>query len=338
MSKTRATPLGHGPAEIGAAVRSRSSGDGGTVQRYWQLARPFTLLLPLMGMLSGATMAAAAHRLADARDLPVGLGVALGAVSATALAAASNILNQIYDVDIDRVNKPGRPLASGEVRRRDAAVLCAVLFALALAAAWPAGPTHEVFLLVLAGALCGVVYSVPPMRTKRLPWLAPLTIALPRGLLLTACGWATVASVADDPEPWYLGTVVFLFLLGASTTKDYADVRGDTAGGCRTLPVVFGLRRAVLIICPFMIVPWLLLPLGALLGRGDGRPLLTGDPLVISALGVALALHGGFVVRLLLRDPAGLATEHNHPSWTHMYAMVMVFQLGLASAYVLPVV
>ena len=33
--------------------------------------------------------------------------------------------------------------------------------------------------------------------------------------------------------------------------------------------------------------------------------------------------------------PAALAEVENHPSWTHMYLMMMVAQVGFAVAYVL---
>ena len=53
--------------------------------------------------------------------------------------------------------------------------------------------------------------------------LASLTIAIPRGILLKVAGWAMVAHVAFT-EPWYLGGIFGLFLIGASTTKDFADI------------------------------------------------------------------------------------------------------------------
>ncbi len=43
------------------------------------------------------------------------LTVALGSLCASFLNAASNAINQIYDLEIDRVNKPNRPLVTGEL-------------------------------------------------------------------------------------------------------------------------------------------------------------------------------------------------------------------------------
>ena len=132
-----------------------------------------------------------------------------------------------------------------------------------------------------------------------------------------------------DPEPWFIGLIFGLFLLGATTTKDFSDVAGDRAGGCRTLPVVYGPRGAAWRIAPFFVLPFILIPLGV---RMD---LLTGNPVLLDALGAALMLYGIFTAWLMLRRPDELATDSNHVSWRHMYLMMMVAQLGFAAAYVM---
>ena len=55
-----------------------------------------------------------------------------------------------------------------------------------------------------------------------------------------------------------------------------------------------------------------------------------GNPL---DLGLTLAAWGGYTVRLILRNPEDLARVENHPSWTHMYLMMMAAQIGFAVAY-----
>jgi hypothetical protein len=51
-------------------------------------------------------------------------------------------------------------------------------------------------------------------------------------------------------------------------------------------------------------------------------------------LSILLTLWGSYTVYLLLRDPDSLAKVENHPSWTHMYLMMMAAQIGFAVAYV----
>ncbi len=88
------------------------------MKAYVQLARPFTLLPPLFGIISGAVCAwGSAHNPDPSRAVTASviMTVALGSLCASFLNAASNALNQIYDLEIDRINKPSRPLVTGAI-------------------------------------------------------------------------------------------------------------------------------------------------------------------------------------------------------------------------------
>jgi 4-hydroxybenzoate polyprenyltransferase len=276
--------------------------------------------------------------------------IALGSACAALLNAASNVINQYYDIENDRVNKPGRPLVKGEVSMRAAWGLAAVLYVAAVVPTWlvvthPAETfaqkllaplsRHECFFIYLAGMVFTFVYSAPfAGRTKANAFLANLTIAIPRGCLLKVAGWSMVASIFHV-EPWFIGAIFFLFLLGAMSSKDFSDMKGDEAAGCRTLPIRFGVRTTARMIAPFFVLPWLLMPLGAWMPNpwAPEQTILTGNPIVLSALGIGLAAWGAYTVYLLLRDPDALAAVENHPSWKHMYMMMMAAQIGFAVAY-----
>jgi len=183
------------------------------------------------------------------------------------------------------------------------------------------------------------VYSAPAFgRTKRHAIGANVTIAIPRGTLLKVAGWSMVGPVVAA-EPWYIGLIFGLFLLGAASTKDFSDMKGDEAGGCRTLPIRFGVRRAAWMMTPSFVIPWVLIPLGAVLpdpfDPAGHHTILTGNPLALVALGLLLTVWGLYTVWLILRDPEAMATSENHPSWTHMYLMMMTAQIGFAVAYLL---
>jgi 4-hydroxybenzoate polyprenyltransferase len=292
---------------------------------YWELSRPFTLLAPAIGILSGGLTAMGAHpRLPLTRGLLT--DVLMGTLMAAVLNAASNVLNQIYDLEIDRVNKPRRPLPSGRIAVREAFVLSGILYVVALALALLVNV--QCFVLALLAAIGTAVYSVPPLRTKRLGIWANVTIAIPRGLLLKVAGWSTVRTVFRA-EPWYIGLIFGLFLLGASSTKDFADIEGDRKEGCMTLPILYGVRRSAWMIAPSFFVPFLLMPLGA------ATNVLTGNPVLLSIIGFGLAAWGLYVTWLMLRRPEELATDENHVSWRHMYLMMLAAQIGFIVAYLM---
>ena len=315
------------------------------MRHYVALARPFTLLPPLLGIISGAVCAwGSAHNPDPSRAVTasVVLTVVLGSLCASFLNAASNALNQIYDLEIDRINKPERPLVTGALSIPQAWVFTWIMYALAIVPTWlvvvfpydtfgeklfaPLS-AHECFFIYIAGMIFTFMYSAPALgRTKAHPIGANLTIAIPRGCLLKVAGWTMVAR-AWTAEPWFIGAIFMLFLIGAASTKDFSDMKGDAAGGCRTLPIAFGVKRAAWMIAPFFIFPWLLMPLGARYG------ILTGNTTFLIALGIGLALWGAYTVWLIVRNPDELTSTENHPSWRHMYLMMMAAQVGFAAAY-----
>ena len=315
------------------------------VKRYLTLARPFTLLPPLLGIISGAICAwGSAHNPDPTRAVTASviLTVTLGSLCAAFLNAANNTLNQIYDLEIDRINKPSRPLVTGEISIREAWIYTWILYALGTIPTWLVvvypyvtwtqklfAPLawHECFFIYCVALVSTFVYSVPALgRTKAHPIGANLTIAIPRGLLLKVAGWTMVAR-AHFAEPWFIGAIFGFFLLGAASTKDFSDMKGDAAGGCRTLPIAFGVRKAAWMIAPFFVLPWLLMPVGAATG------ILTGNATFITILGFVLALWGAYTVWLIVRNPDELTATENHPSWRHMYLMMMAAQIGFAVAY-----
>lgn len=324
---------------------------------YLRLARPFTVLPPVLGIVSGSICAfGSLHNPDPARSLThsVVFAVVLGSLCAGLMNAASNAVNQIYDREIDQLNKPHRPLVTRALSLREAWTFTGICYALALVPTWPVVPDphrtwweratappadHVTFFLYLAGLLFTFVYSVPGLgRTKKRGMLANATIAIPRGVLLKTAGWAIVAPVWHV-EPWYIGGVLGLFLLGASSTKDFADIDGDRAGGCRTLPIVYGVRGAAWIISPFFVVPWLFIPVGAFVPdpASPEHAILTGDPLLLTAFGVLFMGWGAYTAYLLLRDPRSLAATENHPAWKHMYLMMMGAQVAFVLAYLFDV-
>ncbi len=316
------------------------------------LARPFTLFPPAVGILSGGLCAfGSAHNPDPSRQWSwmMMATMLLGALCAAVLNAASNVLNQIADLAADRINKPDRPLPAGRVSVAQAWRLALALYFLGVAPSWLLVPEpyhtwaekasaplseHGVFFLYLGAAMATGVYSLPQLgRTKRFGIWANVTIAVPRGVWLKVAGWGTVAPVWEL-EAWWIGLIFGLFLLGAASTKDFSDMAGDRASGVFTLPVKYGEKRAAWMIAPSFVLPWLLIPVGVHWQRGP-VPLLSGNPVLLHVLAGVLVFWGLYTCRLLLRDPEALSRTENHPSWTHMYLMMMTAQVGFALAYLL---
>lgn len=159
-------------------------------------------------------------------------------------------INQIYDVDIDKINKPELPIASGKwsIQKGKKIVFTSLIlmsvFSSALIVLWgKAGIFY--FLLLVVIALLGAAYSAPPIRFKRFHIWAATAIALVRGPLVNlGIGWffiETSDQVLFHSEfyDWLLPLTVFisLFSVGIAWFKDLPDTAGDLEHGIQTLAV-----------------------------------------------------------------------------------------------------
>ena len=91
-------------------------------------------------------------------------------------------LNQLQDIDIDRINKPWLPIPAGKLSVAQARTIIAISGMLALVAA---GITNLVlFLLIGLIMMVGTAYSLPPLKFKRHHIAAAASILLVRGLLV----------------------------------------------------------------------------------------------------------------------------------------------------------
>jgi len=298
-----------------------------------RLSRPFTLLAPSVGMIGAASAA-----LGWGGDFALPgwaiAKIAIGGLGAALLNVASNTVNQIYDIEIDRINKSERPLPAGEITIAQAWVVTVVTYLLALGCAWL---VNELLLvIVIFTVFLTYAYSGPPFRTKRHWAFANITIAIPRGFLLPLAGWATVWGSADfayagaalPSDIWTFAAASGVFVLGAASTKDFADLEGDEAGGCITLPLRVGVTRAVRVIAPFMFIPWFLFPIGVAAGW------LTGNAAILVGGGALLILMGVRAAWLLVSRPEALTDKSTHPAWVLMYLMMMMSQVVFALGYV----
>ena len=167
-------------------------------------------------------------------------------------------LNQIEDVEIDRINKPHLPIASGEFSRRLgwAIVLTSGILALVLSA-W-----SGIFLMatVWASLLIGTAYSLPPVRLKRFPVWASLCIFSVRGAIVNLGLFLHFNQKLGYPPHipatvWTLTLFVLVFTFAIAIFKDIPDLVGDQLYQITTFTVrlgqrsVFNLARWVLTLC-----------------------------------------------------------------------------------------
>ena len=158
-------------------------------------------------------------------------------------------INQITDVEIDRVNKPGLPIAAGDLSLERAWWIVAAAGALPLVLALTQGSLE--LAAVAAALLIGTAYSVPPARLKRFAVVASLCVSGVRSAIVNLGVAAHFTSALGDggatipPGVWALTAFVLPFSLAIAILKDVPDAEGDRAHRIATFTVRHG-GRAVL--------------------------------------------------------------------------------------------
>jgi len=161
-------------------------------------------------------------------------------VSTLLIAAAGYIINDYYDVKIDFINKPKRVVIGKTLTRRKTLIVHTAFnvmgIGLGLLLSWKIGAVNFIAATLLW------LYS---NQLKRWPLIGNITISFLTGLSIF------VIAILFDSH--YKILFIYSYFAGGVTLfreiiKDMEDVKGDRYFGCKTLPIVLGLRRTKYVI------------------------------------------------------------------------------------------
>src|SRR5690606_21675322 len=197
-----------------------------------RLLRPFNFVLFLAGVALGALLAAGPEAFAGS----VRGRVLLAMASAALVGGDANAVNDVYDLAIDRVNRPSRPRPAGLVTPQAARALWAALTGPGALLGALVSPLHG----GIAAGSAALLWAYSAQLKKSAGW-GNLAVAVVLSLAILYGGLA----VAAVPGAAWLGAAfAFLTTLAREIAKDLEDAEGDAAGGARTLPLRWGRRPA----------------------------------------------------------------------------------------------
>ena len=165
----------------------------------------------------------------------VGSDLLFATVALAASYVTATTLNDLADVEIDRLNRPtdrGRPLVVGDAAPADLWRTHGLAVAAAATASVPLGP--NAMAIVGSSLLLSYAYSGAPFRISRRWSLAPVLLAAAYVVVPYALGVALSAGRWDAGDAPLVGGLFVLFL-ARIVLKDFRDRMGDEAFGKRTL-------------------------------------------------------------------------------------------------------
>ena len=216
--------------------------------------------------------------------------IALFAVGSVVMRGAGCVVNDMWDRDLDRlvVRTAGRPLASGALRMRQAAVLLAVLLAAGLLVLLQLPP-----LCWALGVGSLVLVGLYPLA-KRVTWWPQLMMGFTFGFG-APMGYAAGAGRID--WAWVaIYAAAILWDLGFDTVYAHQDREDDALAGIGSTALLWGERTRPFLFACYGLTVAALAWAGWLVGL---------SPLFYPALLVPAAMLAWQAMRLDIHDPAG---------------------------------
>jgi geranylgeranylglycerol-phosphate geranylgeranyltransferase len=187
-----------------------------------EISRPLNVLIAFLTIFIAAAVTG---------GLQINREVVLAAISTALITIGANVINDIFDVAIDRINKPYRPLPAGKLTRNQALIYFLVVYL----AGWiiAALINMTMFLIAVLISILLVFYSV---WYKRTILFGNMVVSFSTAVAFVYGGLA----VGRIKETFFPAVFAFLFHFGREVIKDLQDTIGDRQAGAVTFAVKYG--------------------------------------------------------------------------------------------------
>lgn len=166
--------------------------------------------------------------------------LAVGLVS-----SAGYVINDYFDVEVDKVNKPHRPIPSGRVSPREALFLTLTLIIIGVAPSLTVGPYTATFVLI--NTLLVILYSY---KIKELGFAGNVVVSL-EGSFTIVLGALTPSELLNNLSLVKFSLIpavyAFTLLLAREIIKTIEDMRADEVRNVKSLPRVIGVPKSSII-------------------------------------------------------------------------------------------
>lgn len=198
---------------------------------YIKLIRPLNCLITFLTVIVAAFIA-------SENSFPFAIIVS-GAIAAFLVAAAGNVINDYFDVEIDKIAHPDRPLITGNIEKKRALYFYLILNVIAILISYFI--SLVVFGIVVLSAVLLLLYS---FTLKRVILFGNFTVAWLTGMVFLF-GGVLAGNIYAAVVP-----AIFAFMINfiREIVKDIQDIKGDLNAGIITFPSRFGIDKTMVII------------------------------------------------------------------------------------------
>ena len=211
---------------------------------------------------------------------PIPMLLITGTIIFTIYTGAS-ILNDYFDVEVDRINMPYRPLQKGKINKETALIASLIFYCIGIMT--PIFISFNFFLAILLMSVLSIIYSAPPFRMESKGFLGNVVLGVNMIFTSMYSGYVISTNILIPSAQFLISvgsfTIAFILL---NVMKDVKDIQGDkmhekytvAPGFSKTILVSIGLGGTIMILISsfifnmfyFQNVAFVLISLGVSIG------------------------------------------------------------------------
>jgi bacteriochlorophyll c synthase len=163
----------------------------------------------------------------------------------------SQSVNDYFDLELDRVNEPTRPIPSGRLTEREGLLNSIVALLLAIFSgvfiSLQIGGVRGMVILVsiLSALVVAYIYSAPPLKLKKNILTSAPAVGFSYGFVTFISANALFGDIR--PEAIWLSSLSFFMAVALIILNDFKSAAGDRKEGLKSLTVMIGARNTFLV-------------------------------------------------------------------------------------------
>ena len=155
----------------------------------------------------------------------------------------SSALNDLFDIRVDSVNMPFRPLERGSLKVNYASYFCLACYLLGNVIALFI--SIEFFISILLMSISSIVYSIPPISLKDRLFMGNLNLGFASAFTTVYAGYVIATnSLIMTNEILFQALSLMLLFSFFSILKDFKDRGGDDIYNKKTIATKYGIKNA----------------------------------------------------------------------------------------------
>jgi 4-hydroxybenzoate polyprenyltransferase len=185
------------------------------------------------------------------------------------IAAAGNIINDYFDLNIDEINKPEKKVIDKIIKRRWAIVLHLLFSGIAVLLGFYIDFKTPVFWLGLSNIFCAFLLFAYSISLKKKLLVGNILVSLLTAWVLLVCFFCYYRSFSCqgcEPALWrselnrfirisfLYASFAFIISLIREVVKDMEDMNGDARYGCKTMPIAWGIPATKVFVAVWLVV------------------------------------------------------------------------------------